>query len=87
MSAYVASDGIEDFYTPVGAYIFDFLENIAWQYSSVRDIVTYMRKLNLSGAGQGKMRPWSFDVLSEETCKKIYQLQNGGFWNEWEMVI
>lgn len=87
MSTYVASDGPEDFYTPVGAYIFNFLENIAWQYSNVRDIVSYMRKLNLSGTGKGKMRTWSFDVLTEETQNNLYLLQNGGFWNEWGMVI
>lgn len=87
MSSYVASDGSEDFYTPVGAFIFDLLQHIAWQYPSVRDIVSYMRKLNLSGAGKGKMRPWNFDILSEETLKNLYQLKNGGFWNEWGMTI
>lgn len=87
MSTYVASDGYEDFYTPAGAYIFDFLENIAWQYPSVRNIVSYMRKLNLSGAGKGKMRLWSFDILTEDTRENLNLLQNGGFWNEWGMVI
>lgn len=33
------------------------------------------------------MRPWNFDVLAKETQKNLYLLQNGGFWNEWGMVI
>lgn len=87
MSTYIALDGREGFYTTIGAYIFDFLQNIAWNYPSARDIVSYMRKLNLSGEGKGKMRRWSLDILSEETRNNLYQLQNGGFWNEWGMAI
>lgn len=62
-------------------------QNIAWRYPSVRDIVTYMRKLNISGSGSGHSRPWEWSILSEETQENIYRLKNGGFWNEWGMVI
>lgn len=87
MSSYIASNSNEEFYTPVGTCVFNLLQHMAWQYPSIRDIVSYMRKLNLSGAGRGKMRPWNFDILSEETRSNLHQLQNGGFWNEWGMVI
>lgn len=87
MSGYIASDNKEEFFTSVGSCVFDLLQNIAWQYPSVRDIVTYMRKLNISGSGSGYSRPWEWSILSEETQENIYRLKNGGFWNEWGMVI
>ena len=87
MSGYIASDNKEEFFTPVGSCVFDLLQNIAWRYPSVRDIVTYMRKLNISGSGSGYSRPWEWSILSEETQENIYRLKNGGFWNEWGMVI
>ena len=87
MSAYIASDNEEEFFTPVGACVFNLLQNIAWRYPSVRDIVTYMRKLNISGAGKGYIRPWKWSILSEETLRNMYKLKNGGFWDEWSMVI
>lgn len=87
MSGYIASDNKEEFFTPVGACVFYLLQNIAWRYPSVRDIVTYMRKLNISGGGIGYSRPWEWTTLSEETREKIYMLKNGGFWNEWGMAI
>lgn len=87
MSGYVASDNKEEFFTPVGVCVFDLLQNIAWRYSSVRDIVTYMRKLNIFGNARGYARPWEWAILSEETRKNIYKLKNGGFLDEWSMVI
>ena len=87
MSGYIASDNKEEFFTPVGACVFDLLQKIAWRYPSARDIVTYMRKLNIFSSGSGYSRPWEWNVLSEETQKNIYKLKNGGFWDEWGMVI
>ena len=87
MSGYVASDNKEEFFTPVGVCVFDLLQNIEWRYSSVRDIVTYMRKLNIFGNARGYARPWEWAILSEETRKNIYKLKNGGFLDEWSMVI
>ena len=87
MSGYVASDNKEEFFTPVGVCVFDLLQNIAWRYTSVRDIVTYMRKLNIFGNARGYARPWEWAILSEETRKNIYKLKNGGFLDEWSMVI
>ncbi len=52
-----------------------------------RDIVTYMRKLNIFGNARGYARPWEWAILSEETRKNIYKLKNGGFLDEWSMVI
>ena len=74
MSGYIASDNKEEFFTPVGSCVFDLLQNIAWRYPSVRDIVTYMRKLNISGSGSGYSRPWEWSILSEETQENIYRL-------------
>lgn len=71
----------------MGACVFDLLQKIAWRYPSVRDIVTYMGKLNIFGSGSGYSRPWEWSALSEETQKNIYKLKNGGFWDEWGMVI
>lgn len=87
MSGYIALDNKEEFFTPVGACVFDLLQKIAWRYPSARDIVTYMRKLNIFSSGSGYSRPWEWNVLSEETQKNIYKLKNGGFWDEWGMVI
>ena len=87
MSAYCQSNGEEDFFTPVGAFIFDLLEFIAWQYPSVRNLVSYMRNLNLTGSGEGNMKLWNLDVLSPETRNNINKLVNGGFWNEWALVV
>lgn len=84
---YVKPDADDEFYTPVGAFIFDLLNHIAWQYPSVREIVTYMRSLALSGSGEGTARKWSMDLLSAETKSNLAQLHNGGFWNEWNMVL
>ncbi len=75
MSGYIASDNKEEFFTPVGACVFDLLQKIAWRYPSVRDIVTYMGKLNIFGSGSGYSRPWEWNVLSEENTKKYIQVK------------
>ena len=87
MGSYVKPDADELFYTPVGAMIFYLLEHIAWQYPSVRDIVSYMKKLNVSGGGTGIVRPWDLEVLSSDTRMNISKLQQGIPWNEWGMVL
>lgn len=71
MSGDIASDNKEEVFTPVDACIFELLQNIAWRYPSVRDIVTYMRKLNVSGRDRGYMWSWEWSTLSAET-QKIY---------------
>lgn len=87
MSTYVAAEACENFYTPIGAFIFNLLDHIGWSYPSIRDLVSYMRKLNLNGAGSGYMRPWNLNVLSDETIKNLHLVENGGYWNEWGMVF
>lgn len=87
MSGYIASDNKEEAFTPVGACVFELLQNIAWRYPSVREIVTYMRKLNVSDSGRGYMRLWELSTLPEEKQKNICKLKNDRFWNEWGMVI
>lgn len=90
-AGYTVFDGAsnEDFYTPVGAMVFNMLNHLAWRNVGMRDIVSYMRKLNISGSGKGQTRTWGFDVFSEKTIKamKYHEIINGGFWNEWNMIL
>jgi hypothetical protein len=75
-------------YTPVGAMIFDLLNRLAWDHTGLRDIVSYMRRLNVSGSGQGHLREWTWDELSFFTKRDMQRrgLSQGSFWDEWGMV-
>ncbi|SHJ45314.1 DUF6602 domain-containing protein [Pseudobutyrivibrio xylanivorans] len=70
-------------YTPVGELVFNMLDYLAWDYVSIRKLVSYMRKMNIAGSGQGDSRTWNIDCLSKKVQKGPYT--NGGFWNEWNI--
>lgn len=86
-SGYIEDYAENEIYTPVGAMIFCLLEHLSWEYSSLRSIVRYMQALNIIGGGQGKMRSWPLDILSEETRKNMCKFKNGGLWDEWSMFV
>ena len=71
MSGYIASDNKEEFLLLQVHVFFDLLQNIAWRYPSVRDIVTYMRKLNISGSGSDILDHGN-GVYCLKKHKKIY---------------
>lgn len=80
--------GEESLFTPVGAMVFHFLNYLAWDYPGLRNIVAYMRNLNVNGSERGIMREWDWSVFSKITNEMIRKrgLINGVYWNEWSMV-
>lgn len=59
------------FCTPVGSMIFTLLEYLSWEYTGLKSLVTYMKKLDIEGVKNGNLRQWSFDVLSEMTINSL----------------
>ena len=87
-SGYTESTSSTEMYTPVGAMVFQILEELAWKYSGMRNICDYMRKLGVEGSGEGKMKFWNpDDVLSQDVLKNSGLLNTGRFWDEWSMIV
>lgn len=87
-SGYVESTSDSEVYTPVGAMIFDTLEELAWKYPGMRTICDYMRTLGVERTGEGRMKFWNpEEVLTKDVLGKIQFLNTGRFWDEWSMMI
>ena len=76
-----------DLYTPVGSMIFSLLEYLSWEYTGLRNLVSYMKKLNLEGVKDGNLRQWSADVLSRKTINTLDYTKIIGDWDENNLVI
>ena len=68
-----------DLYTPVGSMIFTLLEYLSWEYTGLKNLVTYMKKLDIEGVKNGNLRQWNADVLSQMTINspEIDELMDG----------
>lgn len=87
-SGYMESTSDSEVYTPVGAMIFDTLEELAWKYPGMRTICDYMRTLGVEGTGEGRMKFWNpEEVLTKDVLGKIQFLNTGRFWDKWSMMI
>lgn len=87
-TGYAVSDSESDLYTPVGAMVFQVLQNLSWKNIDLRNICNYMRKLGIEGTAHGKMKLWDpNNILTKELINQSFMLTNGGFWNEWSMMV
>jgi len=87
ISSYGEDEDKFDFYTPVGSMIFTLLEYLSWEYTGLRSLVTYMKKLNLEGLKNGNMRQWDAEVLSENTIRFLDFSKIIGNWDENNTVV
>ena len=87
-AGYCGSMDNSELYTPVGELIFKLLEEMAWKYPRMRDICSYMQKLNIEGSAQGTLKSWNpSTVLSREIIKNIGLLNTERRWDNWGMVV
>lgn len=75
-------------FTPIGAFYANFMDRLAWEDSTLRDVVDYYRETKIGGGGGGKLHSWHFDILSNAVQK---QIREGGrlshhawSWDEWK---
>ena len=87
ISSYGEDDETLNFYTPVGAMVFTLLEYLSWDYPGLRNLVTYMKKLDLEGVKNGNKRIWNADVLSETTINCLVFTKILGEWDENNLVV
>ena len=76
-----------DRFTPLGGLISYLTRRLAWENDGLRDLADYYRKANLTGSGQGGMRPWPSAIYSDEIRSRVEagQLSNGKPWDEWSV--
>ena len=75
-------------FTPIGTFYANLMERLAWEDPTLRDIVDYYQATKIAGEGGGRLRRWSFGVLSDVVQKQI----RGGrrldsyvvSWDEWK---
>lgn len=55
------------------------LEYLSWEYTGLKNLVTYMKKLDIEGVKNGNLRQWNADVLSQMTINspEIDELMDG----------
>jgi hypothetical protein len=76
-------------FSPIGVLISYFMQKLAWEDSSCRDLADYYRLTNLSGNGAGVQRMWRSTIYSDEVRAKVTSgmLRQGVAWDEWLMGI
>ena len=77
---------IEDF-TAIGSFYANFMERLAWEDPTLRDIVDYYRLVRIGGESKGgQLNRFSFDVFSNPVQEQIRNhglLNDYRSWSEW----
>lgn len=74
-------------FTPIGATILHLLNKLAWEDSTLRDLVEYFNLVEIAGNGIGLARQWDFSVYSDPVIDRFFadELSNNHdqLWDEW----
>jgi hypothetical protein len=75
--------------TPIGAFIADLSQKLAWENPSLRSLADYYRLTDVSGPGSGTMRMWPASIYSDEIRSRVLGggLTNGRPWDEWSVSL
>jgi hypothetical protein len=89
---YQVTEESKQLFTPIGSFLFDMFEMLAWNDHSLRPFVEYFILTNLGGSGRGAGGMWTIDFFSEELRKRLQQgncLVDGAEnrWSEWQMFF
>ncbi|MCK4794276.1 MAG: hypothetical protein KAV87_61685 [Desulfobacteraceae bacterium] len=77
-------------FTPIGSFLANLLEMLAWEDPSLRSLAEYFILADLLGSGVGSGNMWILSVLSNDladTLKKGGCLVSGQRWHEWSMIF
>jgi hypothetical protein len=87
LCAGIGGDRQEKYFSPVGVLLSGLFSKLAWTFLDMRTLEEYFRKVNLRGAGGGKMRLWGIEIYSEGIREKVFngQLSNGSSYDEWSV--
>lgn len=76
-------------FTAVGSFYATLMERLAWEDSTLRDIVDYYRSVRIGGESEGgNMRQFSFEVFSDSVQQHIRDgllLNNPLSWDKWNI--
>ena len=73
---------------PIGAFISNLLQLLAWEDPALRDFADYYRSIDLTGAGEGKIRLWTEVVYSQEVRHRVERCDlHNKAWNESSWVF
>ena len=79
---------IEEDFTAIGSFYANFMERLAWEDPTLRDIVDYYRSVRIGGESKGgQLHRFSFEVFSGSVQE---QIRNHGLsndyrsWSEWK---
>lgn len=76
-------------FTPVGSFISELMEKMAWRDEDMKPIVQYFTRSNVRGGGQGYCRIWPLSVLNSQIINELSKkgLSTGNKWNEWSINL
>lgn len=85
----IGGDRQKDFFSPLGVLLSALFSKLAWTLPDMRTLEEYFRKVNLMGAGAGRMRHWGLDIYSEKIRNRVFNgpLSNGVSFDEWHVVF
>ncbi|MDE0681569.1 MAG: hypothetical protein OXI63_01520 [Candidatus Poribacteria bacterium] len=78
-------------FTPIGTLISDLSQRLAWEDSTLRDLVHYYQTTHIDGTGKGESRIWPSSIYSKEVRLRAEhpQLSSGpdAKWDEWKVCF
>ena len=74
-------------FTPIGSFISNLTERLAWEDSSLRDLADYYQSTKITGSGEGLLRLWPTSIYSEGIRPRVEAgvLSDGKAWDEWNV--
>jgi hypothetical protein len=91
ITSYIAStkqsEHQKEYFTPIGNLLAGLFSKLSWQFTDMRELDSYFRKVNMYGSGSGYMRMWSLEIYSESIRDRIFKgnLSNGVSYDEWSI--
>ena len=86
---------LNDYFTPIGALIFNLFEKLAWEDREYRSLADYFGK-TIGGSSRGIVRYWTSDIYSHEIKTKLERnlmgiersiFPNDEPWDEWQINV
>ena len=78
-----------EYFTPIGALVYDLSQRLAWEDPALRDLADYYRITNIAGSAEGILRLWSTSIYSTSTQSRVEMgdLSNDKAWTEWNLTF
>jgi len=88
LAATSQSDEQAETFRPIGAFINQLVQKLAWEDPTLRNFADYYRLANLGGNASGNMREWPMSVYSDLVAQRVPQnFTNGESFNEWSIAF